>query len=149
MKRYLIAVILLCTACVPTPQEAKIAQKNTLTPRYTATLPLVTPTIVAKPASSPVPPKRPTETSTEAPDELWLLLAVEMRGNAQRAIDTKLWENIEFKEEAYSTANQLIHISTGKSHKDSIEILKRFRWGMEFMDKGQLLEVIEILDQYN
>ncbi|KKL67616.1 hypothetical protein LCGC14_2133260, partial [marine sediment metagenome] len=33
--------------------------------------------------------------------------------------------------------------------EDAREVLKKFRWGMELMNKGQLQEVIQILDRYN
>ena len=152
MKHYLIVVILLITACAPakvplgTPQGALNA---TLTPRPLHTLTLLQPPKIRTSVASPVPWIRPTATLMVIPEAQWLSLATDLRVKVQRAINGKLWEDKTFKKEAYSISEQLIDTSTGKIQEDSEEILKRFRWGIELMDKNQLREVIRIIDQYN
>jgi len=151
IKMLWLTLIVLLASCTPKPQtqSAPTAQIAILTARPVATLTPLQPTQATKLTASPVPPIRSTATLTATPEALWLSLAMDLRGKTQLAIDEKHWEDIKFKREAYGICDQLISISTGKIKKDSKEVLKRFRWGMEFMDKDQLQEVISILDQYN
>jgi c-di-GMP-binding flagellar brake protein YcgR len=97
----------------------------------------------------PTPKKTLTSPIFAPVTEQWLGLAVLMQGKAQQALHEELWEDKQFKEDGYQISRRMISISTGKVRDDSAEVLKRFRWGMEFANKGQLQEVIDILDQYN
>jgi hypothetical protein len=104
--------------------------------RYVATGTLLPPPINAKPTEIPVQPS-------------WKAAAKTIQERAQQAIDETLWEDSTFKQETYTLCKYAITTSTGTVQKDFEEALKRFRWGMEFMDRGQLKEVIKILDRYN
>ena len=118
------------------------AQQSNLTPRPPPTLTLVHPTPKQKPTGSPVLP-------TQGVGPSWKALAVNLQVKAQQALSGRFWEDTTFKEDGYEVANKMIDTSTGKVKEDAKEVLKKFRWGMEFMDKGQLQEVIQILDRYN
>ena len=142
IKHWIIAVLLF-TSCAPPISDAKIATNNLPTASYTPVATLVPPTPNKRQIEIPVR----TIVPTVSPQ--WASLAKELREKVQQAIDEKHWEDIQFKEEAYAISKRMIRTSKGKVHEDSEEILKRFRWGIEFMDTGELHEVIKILDQYN
>lgn len=146
MRTYwLIALIMMLTSCTPAkipPAMPSGVPQSILTACPPATLTLVWGTPVAKPTGSPVPPAITLEPQ-------WKALAVNLQVKAQQALSGRFWEDTTFKEEGYGIANKMIDTSTGKIKEDAREILKKFRWGMEFMDKGQLQEVIQILDRYN
>ena len=76
-----------------------------------------------------------------------MVLAAATSYKAQQAIDEPHWGDVAFKKEAYSDINKMIAIS-GTTYEVSRLVLKKFRWGMEFMDEGNLREVIEILAEY-
>lgn len=135
-------------SCAPLPAKT-VGQHPKITPKSISIPPPIPQILATLTPLQPTPTAKPTDVIVRTADPGWLLLASEMRGKAQQALDEKLWEDTEFKEDAYTISNKMIRISTGKVKEDSAEILKRFRWGMEFMDPGQLQEVIKILDQYN
>ena len=144
-KYWLIALILMLTSCAPakmTPTMPYRAQQSSLMPRPTATLPLVYPTPKQKPTGSPVLP-------TQGVGPSWKALAVILQVKAQQGLSGRFWEDTTFKEDGYAVATEMIDTSTGKVKEDAREVLKKFRWGMELMDKGQLHEVIQMLDRYN
>lgn len=117
-------------------------QKSSLMPRPVATLTQVQPTPIATLTASPVTPLPEVNVAWEA-------LAGQLRLKAQQAKSGNEWENLVLKEEAYKICNNMINISVGQQRVDSKEILKRWRWGMELMNPGQLDEVIRLIDQYN
>jgi hypothetical protein len=152
MKKLWFVIIVLLTSCAQPSSPTQTAQNGILTPRPVATLTPTQPPKIRTSAASPTAQirstQRPEPTETVA-DPQWKALAAELRCKTQLAINEKHWEDIQFKEDAYSICNQLIDTSTGKVRRDSREILKRFRWGIEFMDHGELQEVLRILDRYN
>lgn len=141
----MIILIVMLTSCAPakiTPTMPLGVPQSILTARPPATLTVVYPIPVAKPTGSPVLP-------VITPKPQWKALAVILQVKAQQALSGRFWEDIVFKEEGYEIANEMIDTSTGKIQEDATEILKRFRWGMEFMNKEELQKVIQILDRYN
>ena len=146
MRKYWILAVLLLTSCAPVTAKSIYPQTTSIpppTPQILPTLPPIQPT----PAKTSITPVFAPVAEVVAPE--WVVLAQEMRGKAQQALDTDHWEDIQFKEDAYAISNKMIRISTGKVKETSTEVLKRFRWGIELMNEGQLREVIRILDQYN
>jgi hypothetical protein len=98
----------------------------------------------------PVVPIAPNKKPTEVPVQpSWKALADMTVARAQLAISEKHWEDTAFKKEAYKTISKMIATSEGKVREDSETALKKFRWGMEFMDKSQLKDVIALLAQYD
>jgi hypothetical protein len=145
MKKHWLIVILLIASCAPvkTPTATPVGSQNAiLTPRPVATLTQVQPTPVAKLTKPPAAPTQ--EVSAE-----WKVLAGQVRRQAQRAKDGTFWENVKFRDKGYELCNQLIAISDGQQRLVSQEILKRWRWGIEFMNYGELDAVIRLIDQYN
>ena len=137
--------ILLMSGCAPakiTPRMPIGVQKTILTPRPGNALPVVYPTPKQKPTGSPVLP-------TQGVGPSWKALAVILQVKAQQGLSGRFWEDTTFKEDGYAVATEMIDTSTGKVKEDAREVLKKFRWGMELMDKGQLHEVIQMLDRYN
>ena len=134
--RYLwLVLILLLTACAP--------------PKYDLATPTSAPLRIAtaKQVVHPTPKftKRtgPPVASTPAP---WKAIAKSVKGNAQRAMSEVLWEDVEFKKETYTLCRKMVLSANDHSLND---VCKRLRWGMEFMDKGQLEDAIRILDNHD
>ena len=148
MKAYWLIVLVLIAGCAPAKtgyREPPGSQNAILTARPVATLTQVQPTPAKKLTTPPVPPTP----MTQAVSLEWLALASALRSKVQSAKTGYQWENVKFKEEAYQICDDLINASSGRTLMDSREILKRFRWGIEFMNQGELDEVIRIIDQYN
>jgi hypothetical protein len=149
MKTYwLIVVVLLIAGCAPVKTGAGTptgTQNGILTARPTLTLTLVYPTQNKTLTKPPVPLVKTAQPISPE----WKALAYAIRMKAQQAMKGNSWENIQFKEEAYQICDALITNSTKQTLSDSKEILKRFRWGIEFMNQGELQEVIRIVDRYN
>lgn len=139
MKKLWLVLVMIFASCATPVQDPPTAQKPLLTPRKTLVATPLATVHFAKPTKAPV---RPVGLQ-------WLSLAEILREKTQLAIAEKPWEDQKFKKEAYQICEQMIAVSEGKVQDDSKEILKRFRWGVEFMDIGQLQEVIRIIDQYN
>ena len=136
MRLYWLVLVLLLASCAPPIAIPLQATSRVATARYT---PMATLTPTAQNKKSTEIPVQPS----------WTAAAKTIRERAQQAIDETLWEDSTFKQETYTLCKYAITASTGKVQKDFEEALKRFRWGMEFMDRDQLKEVIKILDQYN
>ena len=114
-------------ACASTPpQEPFTAPRDLYRLRNTATVPMHTLT----------PFKTPTEIPGKSEKKE---LAKTIREKTQQAIDEDLWEDGNFKAEVYALCRQL----------NDRDVLTHFRWGMEFMDKKNLKEVLILLDRYN
>jgi len=140
MKPYWLITIILLAGCAPAPQEVKIPLKPPqASPQASQItyLPQRTPHQNKRLVAPPVGPTR-----------RWLALATVVRGNAQRALDEKLWEDLQFKKDTYATIQKMIAISNEATIEDSKTVLKKFRWGMELMDPDNLRETIKILDTY-
>jgi len=136
MRLYWLVLVLLLASCAPPVQDPPMPTRDFATARYTPTATLV--------------PTAQNKKSTEIPVQpSWKAAAKTIQERAQQAIDKTLWEDSKFKQETYTLCKYAITTSTGKVQKDFAEAFKRFRWGMEFMDRSQLKEVIKILDQYN
>ena len=145
MKTYWLIAILLIASCAPAKtatETATTVQKSILTARPVATLTLVYPPPTAKLTTPPV-------ASTQEVNTVWEALAGRLRVKAQQAKTGSYWEDLSFKEEAYQICDELIAVSSGQLKVDSQEIFKRWRWGMEFMNHGELDEVIRLIDQHN
>jgi hypothetical protein len=159
MRIYWIVVFALLTSCAQPPKTPSIAPLPTVIVRQSQITPqrektaTPTPSIMATHTLVPIPPKAKQIEVLVLPvvtaDAQWEALAQELSGKAQQALDGEHWEDIKFKEDAYATINKMIYTSQGKLKEESRNILKHFRWGMEFMDNGSLQNLIDILAQYN
>lgn len=138
MRTLWVLLILLVASCATPPQEAPTPTRD-----LPSSLPIPTATLI------PIAPKQKPTEIPNSPPKRWLTLASTIRAKAQLAIDENHWEDTEFKKEAYKTCQQMIELSDGQIQRDSKQILKQLRWGLELMDESQLEEVMSLIDRYN
>lgn len=145
MKTYWLIVFVLIASCA-SPKlpiaTATTVQKGILTLRPAATLTPTQPPKIRTSTASPV-------ISTQEVSTAWKTLASQLRVKAQQAKTGDYWEDIRFREEAYQLCDDMITASAGQQKVHSKEILKHWRWGIEFMNQRELDEVIRLIDQHN
>ena len=135
---WILALAFMLTACAPAPTYSYDPPMPTSAP-----LRLATAKQVVQPTPTSTKRTGPPVAPTPAP---WKAIAKSVKGNAQRAILEELWEDITFKKETYSLCRKMVLSAGDHSLND---VCKRLRWGMEFMDRGQLEDAIRILDNHD